>query len=273
MSLSAKNLVILSVLTTLCSCGEFGASTPCSTTSIFLPGECLASNELEYNIPASDGQQVISNRFLFSFSLDLSGHKVERTDDYQLALHWRDVPSDELFSKFGDNQNAVREEFERLYENFYHSFLSRFHKSDFSLVTILYNGGLTLRANKDFAGYPAGDNLEPLVTCWPSWDSFVEDSREDPVIGPGCNTPGNAAGFLGIPLEYKCMIDDGISFSIPMGEYELVKEPISFELVVPVKVVYYLQWINDRITNPAAPVPYLETEFHCNFTSEYGLSD
>ena len=62
-----------------------------------------------------------------------------------------------------------------------------------------------------------------------------------------------------------------ISFSIPMEQYQLTDEKVTFELNVPVKVVKYLTWLNDKITDPDAPVPYEEEVLHCRFTTDYGL--
>ena len=91
------------------------------------------------------------------------------------------------------------------------------------------------------------------------------------MIAPGFNTPANAGGFLGIPMNYISMTKDGVEFSIPMGEYKLIEEAVTFELNIPVKVVLYLTWLNNKLTNPNAPVPYTDEVLHCTFTTKYGL--
>ena len=63
----------------------------------------------------------------------------------------------------------------------------------------------------------------------------------------------------------------GILFNIPLGDYEVVDEYVRFDLNIPVKVVYYLHWLNDRLTDPDAAVPYTDEVLHCSFCTEYGL--
>ena len=67
------------------------------------------------------------------------------------------------------------------------------------------------------------------------------------------------------------MLEESVSFSVPLGDFKVVKESVSFELNIPVKVVMYLQWLNDRLIDPNAPVPYKEEVLHCSFTSPYCL--
>lgn len=265
-------LLLLTIVMGFYSCGKMGSSTPAESTRILLPGECLSSPELSYYTPNSEGQQVNGNCFLFGFTMDLTCHKKERIDNKEIALSWRDVPSDELFSSFGINQAVVKSEYERVFEDFSKSYESRFHQSFYSIVTILYNGGVSLVANKEFAGYPAGENLAPLITNNPIYDNIVLESGENPIIAPGFNTPSNAGGFLGIPLDYISMTKDGVEFCIPMGEHKLIEDEVTFELFIPVKVVQYLTWFNNRISDPNAPVPFKDEVLHCSFTTKYGLN-
>jgi len=265
------SLIMVCVAVCLTSCGKFGSGTPAVSIRTLLPGECLASTELSYYIPNSSGQQVDGNSFIFGFTMDLSGHSKERIDDKVFALKWRDVPSDEIFDTFGANKQAVKNEFERIFEEFTESYGARFHHQWYSIVTLLYDGGISLIANRDFAGCPAGENLASLITYCPMYDNLVKESGENPVIAPGFNTPSNAGGFLGIPMNYISMTDDGVGFSIPMGEHKLIEEAVTFELNIPVKVVLYLTWLNNKLTDPNAPVPYEDEVLHCTFTTKYGL--
>ena len=43
-------------------------------------------------------------------------------------------------------------------------------------------------------------------------------------------------------------------------------------LEIPVKVVMYLNWLDDRITDPNAPIPYREDVLRCEFTVDKGLA-
>ena len=62
-----------------------------------------------------------------------------------------------------------------------------------------------------------------------------------------------------------------LAFSIPIGDHDLTEGTVNFELKIPVRVVGYLQWLNDRIKDPDAPVPYKEEILHCRFSSKYHL--
>ena len=73
-------------------------------------------------------------------------------------------------------------------------------------------------------------------------------------------------------MEYTSMANaTGIYFCIPTEDCELTEEEVTFELNIPVKVVMYLNWINDKLTDPDAPVPYKDEVLHCKFTTRYGL--
>lgn len=268
-SIQMKHLLLILCACLVISCGK--VLMPSADICTLLTGECLESAELLYYTPESDGQQIDNNRLIFGFSLDLTHHTKQRTDETVFALKWRDIPSNDLFEKFGNNQNAIKEEFDNIFSDFSASFGERFHKQSYSIVTVLYNGGLSLTANKDFAGYPAGSNLASIVTCCPMYDNLVKESGENPVIAPAYNTPANAGGFLGIPLDYICMLKDGVEFSIPIDNHQLVEESVTFNLEIPVKVVLYLTWLNDKRTNPNASVPYKEEVLHCTFTTKFGL--
>jgi hypothetical protein len=55
------------------------------------------------------------------------------------------------------------------------------------------------------------------------------------------------------------------------GAMQKVSETVTFELKIPVKVVMYLNWLNDKISDPDAPVPYEERELYCKFTTDFNL--
>ena len=266
-----KKIFVILTLMGIVSCGRIaGPATPAAQTSVFLPGECLASAELKYS--TYDGIELVHDgRYTFGFTMDLDNHQVERTDDKILALNWRDVPSDALFDNFGINRNAVKEEYEEVFNNLSTQVAEKFHKREFAFVTVLYNGGISLTADKDFAGFKAGEDLSPLITCTASSDLIVAETGENPVISTALNTPCNEGGFLNIPMDYITVTDNGVAFSIPVGEHDLTNETVIFDLNIPVKVVYYLQWLNDRLTDPDAPVPYKEEVLHCRFSTPLGL--
>ena len=109
-------------------------------------------------------------------------------------------------------------------EGVYDSFASSWSGSNFSLVTILYNGGISLKADREFAGFQPGEDLGPALRCAGIW-----------------------------------------------SDYAFIDEHVTFDLEIPVRVVMYLGWLNDKLSNPAAPVPYKDEVLHCRFTTPFGL--
>lgn len=265
-------LLTICIIPCMMSCDKIGigASTPGAEISTLLTGECLASTELSYYEP-SDDNQFRENRFLFSFGLDLSNHSKEKTDSRPKTYNWRDIPSDELFSTFGGNKWTVKFEFDGIYQDVTDSFFASIGRQDYSVITILYNGGISLTCDSEFAGHAAGENLASLITCHPIYDSFVKESGENPVIAHCFNTPSNVGKCLEMPMEYISMLSDVISFSIPMDGYELLNTSANFKLEIPVRVVYYLTWLNDMLSDPDAELPYKDEVLTCSFRTKYTL--
>ena len=269
-----KRILVASAILLACaSCGKIGSSHPEAEVKLFLTGECLNSPELSYVEMDTEGQNVVSDRFRFIFTFDDSNHTYERTNsETEFVGRFRDIPSDELFSKqFGEKADEMKATFERIFNEYDDLYISKFHSRDFSVRTILYNGGISLTANKEFAGFTAGENLAPIVTCVPMYDNLVQESGENPIVTDARNTPSTAGEFLGIPLDYTSFMGARVEFSIPVEDYSLVNEQVTFELNIPVKVVMYLSWLNDKISDPDAPVPYSDEVLHCRFTTKYGL--
>ncbi|MCF0174460.1 MAG: hypothetical protein HUJ95_03875 [Bacteroidales bacterium] len=189
-------------------------------------------------------------RFIFPLDLDYSN---ERTDDTVLQLNWRHVPTQEMYDAFGENAVSVKKAYEYVFESFSKLYKEKYpdYSDRYSVVTVLYNGGISLVANKEFAGVPAGKDLSGIIVPDPYTRNF--DLYPD------------------IPLEYITMAEESISFSVPMGDFKVIAEPVTFELNIPVKIVMYLQWLNDKIADPNALVPYKEEVLYCRFTCPYCL--
>lgn len=237
-------------------------------TSILLTGENLSSTKLSYIVP-SDDNQVHSDRFTFSFTVDYSDCvKVKKNKGEQFNV----VPSSELFSSFGSNMKAVKNEFERIHKEVSDSYLSVCPgRCYFNVITILYNGGMSLVCDSEFAGHPAGENLASVITCFPWYDGFVEQSGEDPIIAGGFNTPSYVGKCIEMPMDYISMIGGTIEFSIPMGDYELLHTGANFRLEIPVRVVDYLTWLNNKISDPNAEMPYRDEVLKCSFRTNWTL--
>lgn len=247
------SLMVLAMMVCLVSCNKFYPGSRAAIGKKLLTGECLASAEMSYN-EVYRSTMVNENRFIFGFSLDLSDYEHETIR----FMEYRYIPSDDIFKSFGKNRKAVKNAFETIFDRCDND-LSRKHR-DFSVVTILYDGGISLTANKEFAGYPAGEDLAPAI-----------EDVEAGHFHPEWYLAENVGTIFEIPLDYLKLLDMVISFSIPMEQYQLTDEKVTFELNVPVKVVKYLTWLNDKITDPDAPVPYEEEVLHCRFTTDYGL--
>jgi len=260
-------LLTICIIPCLLSCDKigFGASTPDTTICTLLTGECLASTQLSYIVPTDD-EQVRENRFLFSFGVEFTNHSKEKI----LTRHWRDIPSDELFSTFGSNKQTVKHEYEGIYREVTNSYVSCIGWPEkYSIITILYNGGISLTCESDFAGHAAGGNLASFITCYPVYDSFVEQSGENPIISHFFNTPSNVGKCIEMPMDYISMIGGTIRFSIPMGDYELLHTGANFRLEIPVRVVDYLTWLNNKISDPNAEMPYRDEVLKCSFRTNW----
>lgn len=280
-----KVLLVISVVL-LVSCGGLGSAMPDRTPiQRFLPGECLASTSLELLDGSrellyhqDDGYEIDQAAFFlvnarstdtadglnFCFYLDMTNHTEGK-------LNWQqDTPSAELFQLFGMNKNAVEEEYWKSFwavDSFIHS--NGGGASSFNLATILYNGGITLTANKEFAGYAAGENLAPIITCSPM---FTDPGVADPIISSWLNTSEMIGPVLGIPMDFIAMtFGQYIHFIIPKGEYKIEQEPVHFDLEIPVKVVLYLTWLNERLTDENAPVPFRDEVLQASFSFPYRL--
>ena len=253
-------LTSLCVVLSIASCSKIGAGiAPPPQVKTLIPGECLASTELSYYVPDEGRTPILGEYFYFGFGVEYSGLSEERTDKKivtNMTEHWRIIPSDDMFSCFGANKDDVKNEFEQVFEDFSESYYRRFKTQNYSVATILCNGDISLVADKEFAGRPAGEDLGGLIDALPIYAD---------------NTPSEAGGFLKIPLDCDWMIGEDFGLCIPTGEHKLTDESVKFELKVPVKIVYYLTWLNDKLSDPDAVVPYNDEVLHCIFTSPYGL--
>lgn len=221
----------------------------------FLTGECFHSSDLTYIQIPSDGEQrqLYGNFFLFSFRVDFTDFTRKQFRSEGMQPYWT-IPSSNIFSSFGDNSSLI--------ENTFHNQRKQLKSGPFQksssvdVATILYNGGISLVGNKDFAGYSAGEDLSEHIVFLEAQRKYLTSSEAD---------------FFDIPYEFEFMLGKYISFLIPTNGYELSKQGVSFKLEIPVKVVHYLTWLNDKITNDEALPPYSDEVLHCEFTTTFGL--
>ena len=238
----------------------------------FIPGECLNSYELSYT--KKQQYQIEQNSYIFAVQLDLTDHVVDNRP-YDSSFYGEatfDMPADSLFRQFGVNRKKVkqayRESFDTMREYWITGVIHTWIGFDFT--TVLYTGGLSLTADKPFAGHPAGEDLAPYLECHPSRRGVVFEV-EDPIVAPKYCSKEIMGVPLDIPLDYVCLMGTKMDFCLPIGDCEVIKEYVTFHIEIPVRNVKYLTWLNDQISNPSAPVPYEDGVLTCTFTTQYGL--
>lgn len=241
------------ILCIICSCDKgFLSIDPISHDAIpmsILPGECLMDNELllqEAYDGESNNQGVI--KMFFKMNLNtLIKHKREfklNNVICDLDNYFYRTPGKDVYSAFGANAGIIAEEYEK-----YHSDLN-FSNYYCDEITIFYEGGMILTADKEFAGYPAGTNLGDMV--------FLPQNNSLAAI-PGIEDFGNS-----IHLSPRF----GIFFPSD-GWWCQENTEVNLSLSMPVKVGLLLQWLNDRIDNPDAEMQYKDEVLTCNFTIDF----
>lgn len=241
------------------SCNGFGAAQRDAALRSLLPGECLEGTELQAR-PVKYRQ--MEKDLLFSFGLLLGHHELVRRSSHPLSSDHDDLPTEELFDQFGVNKSKVLDAYHVAFD----SFFSSSHDSYFGrtpYTTILYTGGLSLVADKDFAGKPAGEDLSSLV------HSFYGESS--PVLSSYYSSKEEAGSILSFPYDYVCLLETGVLFVIPVGSHAVTSENVTFHLEIPVRVILFLQWLNEQTDNPDVAPPYYDAILHATFTSSVGL--
>lgn len=238
-------------LTTLSSCVMIGANGVESEYTYFLPGESCVDSMLVF------GYAHHKPSVSFYFGVPFKDYVYEGYG----KKHWgpgvrptRVAPSDEVYASFGDNAMKVKTEFDKVFNEY----IGYKGTSEADILTILYDGQISLTADKEFAGYQPGADIPVSL-----YSKDVVKSPSYDMINP----------FFDIPLDYHNMLSQNFTLYIPKGTEAMqkVSESVTFELKIPVKVVMYLNWLNDKISNPDAPVTYEEREMYCKFTIDFNL--
>lgn len=256
-------LITTCTLMTIVSCSRFGAGTTCAEEYSFLPGECLNSSSLTFKsyvanaytfsyyndngwlIDSEKGNEdENSHMFLLIFNLDLLCHQENLARGF-LDNDFKFIPDNSVFQQFGTASKKISKQYDDIYQEL-----------DFGLhggqyATIYYKGGLSLIADKVFGGYDAGENIGEIVCI---------GRRDEDMCVPGISLEDNMHA-----------IGRHISLLIPIYEHEIVKERVTFNLSIPVKVGMYLTWLNDRLSDPDAELRYQDDTLSCTFTVGNGL--
>ena len=244
---------ICTVVFLLSACDSLPSNVPDPVEHTFLTGECLVSNNLLFNpskdFYINDYRGALS--FCFAFSLDCEAVKDDVTRYYPESLRdYRYIPSDIVFNHFAENSQKVREGYEQ-------AWLEMDHGNGYSnmdVITVFYDEGASLKADKVFAGHPAGENLASYC----DWRLLLREMRL--LSFPQDNT-------IGSPF----MLSTKGDVRFPIGNCDVVEEEVTFTLDIPVKVVNYLSWINNRLSDPNASMPSREDILHSSFTIKKSL--
>ncbi len=250
--------LLLPCLVLLTYCGVPTSMRDAALRSL-LPGECLDDTELE----ANPVEYRVSEKYIsFSFKLPLSHHELVNRSSHLWSHDKDDLPTADLFDSFGTNKKEVQDAYMTAYDSFFDISEGPFF-GQAPYTTILYTGNFSLTADKEFAGIPAGEDLSCLVhsgygEACPVLSSFYS-SREE------------TAAILSIPYDYICLLETSIWFVIPVVDHSVTNENVTFHIDVPVRVIQYLHWLNERLASPNAEPPYYDTVLHTTFTSGIGL--
>lgn len=253
-------LWLLSIVAFMLS-GCVKAMTPAITDQTFLPGESLNGNDLLF-IGQSEISHYGAKKICLSFELNLD--YVRETLDYigHYESSYRFAPTDEAFSQFGDNADSVKKEYEKAWqyeESGYDGIYYYRH-----ITTIFYDSGISLVANKDFAGVTAGENITDNP---PRYDSHDVTGHPTQLYFGFNPTMIKLDG----DFSFNYCLEPRINILIDETGYAVVDENVTFTLSIPVKVGLYLTWLNDKISDPDAPFPYREETLTCTFTIHKGL--
>ncbi|MBR5033953.1 MAG: hypothetical protein IKX71_01475 [Bacteroidales bacterium] len=207
----------------------------------FLPGECLNSSELVFEeaYDASyNGSGVM--RFFFSFDMDCQWEPLHGPYSGWLK------PNESVFDSFGDKKDFVKQEYYKFYNSL--SFLN-----DGNVTTIYYKEGIHLILHDNFANYSAGTDLGDLVF-------FPEDKY--PAIASDVPGIENVDGMRQLHKRFMFLVPCDV-FSINLaGSYH-------FTFTMPVKIGQYLNYLEDRNTDPDTTVQFKDEVLTCKFTVEF----
>lgn len=238
------------------------------TPKSLIPGECLKSTELSFVFNEDWGRdddivlavnshygEITSGYYRFCFSMDMDlAHEVERGCIGKVTRQ-RYLPSEAVFNRFGGNAQKVKDAYE-----------ARWAVMNEPSITVFLREGLSLTANKDFAGFRAGENMagalladpkEPFIGAYASVshdDIFPVSSIPDDCLNM-LHTYGQA--FFGFEMDIK--------------GYRYTKEPITFTLSMPVKCAQYLTWLEQSITDENASMVWEDKTLTCTFTTKFRI--
>ena len=248
LSIITNTLIIIYATVLLASCSRLPASTPDSKVKdvSVIPGECIVDKELSCH-----SAFIVDSyyRFFFKIGLDVSNVVYSSGDNsYE--------PSDDVYNRFGENAQIVKEEYKNI--------LAKLKIQQNKAISSLFfyeDTGFSLTADRDFAGVKAGDNLVSLFEKGKiNWENY--DLNLLPL--QLCEQ---------FPFDYMLYIQSGqfIKFDLHIGNFQPVRETVTFTLTLPIKSVQFLTWLNDKLTDENAPMTWKDEVLTCTFSSNTGL--
>ena len=241
-AINVISLLIAMSSSALISCNKFGAATPAACEFSLYPGECFKG----YLYKGFEVDSTGANAgFWIRFSLEFDKLRYEAisksTTGWTTA--YRYCPNDAVFNTFGDDSDNVKES--------YYSIVNSTPNVTYPLymVTTIYSdGAFSLKANKKIADVAAGEELTDLAYI-PTY----------PTVFP-VNPP---EGMNSLWRYFEIMI--------PLNDREIVTEDVAMHLEIPVKVGMLLHTLQDRLSEPDAPMQYEDRVLTCDFTIPMNL--
>ena len=253
-----KKIIVFACLSLLIlGCEPFSSTKAVSSEETLLPGECLKSPRLELEeFRINDYRGPYS--FVFPLIWDRAVIKEKR---YTLSYGY--FPERSVFEAFGDNAEAVR--------LLYLEACKGLRQMSF-LSTVFYDDGISLVADKDFAGIEAGKNIAEGAMIVDDWKEAKQTTAEASTVIMEVYPIDFINTALKSSYDFKySLFSYGVCLCVPIGDFKVVEEDVTFHFEMPVKVAMYLTWLNETISNPNAPMIYQDETLTCTFTIPKGL--
>ncbi|MBO7117163.1 MAG: hypothetical protein J6V81_00625 [Bacteroidales bacterium] len=247
------------------SCGKMPSASQDAREITILPGECLNNNTLWHHLFEYHAQEYVlpyivnsqrnafgeleANCMQFAFELDLDAEKENLHRCNKTEYRYR--PTENVFSSFGESTKLVKEQYEVVYDSIKES--PYWKGGTLCSTTIYYSGGLVIKADEDFAGVPAGENIASVAHVFYSPEAFLAHSCID------------ILSDAGIPESYV-PLTKGISIRIPTEGFEIIDRAVKLQFEIPVKVGLFLHYLNDRMSDPTATMQFRDEVLTCEFT-------
>ncbi|MBR3744494.1 MAG: hypothetical protein IKN31_05225 [Bacteroidales bacterium] len=243
-----RNAIIsCALLIIIVSCNKFGPRQPAYKVGIY-PGECLESTQLGYG--GHGLESIRGDKMVFVIGLRPYWNIEEGWKESHI---YSTFPSKEVYALFGDTAKKVKKAYTEILDRYIN--VANHYEFNGVTSTVYYCGNMLLKADKMFAGVPAGENIAATVL------PFVQDEMRFEI------TP---IPTIDVPDSYY-PLGETVRLCFLTDNYEYVSEEVTFHLEIPVKVGLMLTLLRDRLTDPDAQMQYRDEVLTCDFTINHGL--